>query len=135
MLKIPRQAAKYLTFLNLWFLISIQQRNFEVTLRKPEISSLDVQANVVCFAFDSSENMGKPVLDRGGLIINIFNAHAHTKEAKLQAELAALMYKMSRLVRVCGIDGRQTFGQFGEAEIVSARGRAASGGAGFVGGA
>ncbi|CDY08166.1 BnaA06g15600D [Brassica napus] len=78
---------------------------------------------------------GKPVLDRVGLIIEIFNAHAHTKEAKLQAELAALMYKKSRLVRVRGTDGRQTFGQFGEAEVVSARGRAASKGTGFVGGA
>jgi hypothetical protein len=27
---------------------------------------------------------GKPVLDRVGLIIEIFNAHAETKEAKLQ---------------------------------------------------
>lgn len=27
---------------------------------------------------------GKPVLDRVGLIIQIFNAHAQTKEAKLQ---------------------------------------------------
>ncbi|KAL1195046.1 GTP-binding protein [Cardamine amara subsp. amara] len=77
----------------------------------------------------------KPVLDRVGLIIEIFNAHAHTKEAKLQAELAALMYKKSRLVRVRGTDGSQTFGQFGEAEVVSARGRASSGNGGFVGGA
>ncbi|PQM33446.1 GTP-binding protein [Prunus yedoensis var. nudiflora] len=35
--------------------------------------------------------LGKPVLDRVGLIIEIFNAHACTKEGKLQAELAALM--------------------------------------------
>ncbi|XP_010535291.1 PREDICTED: GTP-binding protein At3g49725, chloroplastic-like, partial [Tarenaya hassleriana] len=77
---------------------------------------------------------GRPVLDRVGLIIEIFNAHAHTKEAKLQAELAALMYKSSRLVRVRGPDGRQTFGQFGEAEVVSARGRG-SGGRGFISGA
>ncbi|KAJ8439739.1 hypothetical protein Cgig2_009563 [Carnegiea gigantea] len=77
---------------------------------------------------------GKPVLDRVGLIIDIFNAHAYTKEAKLQAELAALMYKKSRLVRVRGSDGRSTFGATGEAEVVSARGRG-SGGRGFIGGA
>ncbi|XP_052300118.1 GTP-binding protein At3g49725, chloroplastic isoform X3 [Citrus sinensis] len=77
---------------------------------------------------------GKPVLDRVGLIIEIFNAHAHTKEAKLQAELAALMYKKSRLVRVRGPDGRLTFGETGEAEVVSARGRG-SGGRGFISGA
>lgn len=30
---------------------------------------------------------GKPVVDRVGLIIEIFNAHAQTKEAKLQVNL------------------------------------------------
>ncbi|KAK8710335.1 hypothetical protein V6N13_145665 [Hibiscus sabdariffa] len=78
--------------------------------------------------------LGKPVLDRVGLIIEIFNAHAHTKEAKLQAELAALMYKKSRLVRVRGLDGRNAFGSSGEVEVVSARGRG-SGGRGFISGA
>ncbi|XP_057868686.2 GTP-binding protein At3g49725, chloroplastic isoform X2 [Cryptomeria japonica] len=77
---------------------------------------------------------GKPVFDRMGLIIEIFNAHANTKEAKLQAELAALMYKKTRLVRVRGLDGRLTFGTSGEAEVVSGRGRT-SGGRGFISGA
>ncbi|WOK95588.1 hypothetical protein Cni_G04295 [Canna indica] len=77
---------------------------------------------------------GKPVLDRVGLIIEIFNAHAETKEAKLQSELAALMYKKTRLVRVRGPGGRLAFGASGEAEVVSARGRA-SGGRGFISGA
>ncbi|XP_065874082.1 GTP-binding protein At3g49725, chloroplastic [Euphorbia lathyris] len=76
----------------------------------------------------------KPVLDRVGLIIEIFNAHAHTREAKIQSELAALMYKRSRLVRVRGLGGRYTFGTSGEAEVVSARGRG-SGGRGFISGA
>ncbi|XP_041017024.1 GTP-binding protein At3g49725, chloroplastic [Juglans microcarpa x Juglans regia] len=76
----------------------------------------------------------KPVLDRVGLIIEIFNAHAFTKEAKLQAELAALTYKKTRLVRIRGLDGRFTFGATGEAEVVSARGRG-SGGRGFISGA
>eukprot|EP00268_Persea_americana_P026016 TRINITY_DN2536_c0_g1_i6.p1 TRINITY_DN2536_c0_g1~~TRINITY_DN2536_c0_g1_i6.p1 ORF type:complete len:522 (-),score=100.19 TRINITY_DN2536_c0_g1_i6:1240-2622(-) len=77
---------------------------------------------------------GKPVLDRVGLIIEIFNAHAQTKEAKLQSELAALMYRKTRLVRLRGPDGRLTFGASGEAEVVSARGRG-SGGRGFISGA
>ncbi|TKY57158.1 GTP-binding protein [Spatholobus suberectus] len=77
---------------------------------------------------------GKPVLDRVGLIIEIFNAHAYTKEAKLQAELAALSYKKTRLVRVRGPGGRYAFGASGEAEVVSARGRG-SGGQGFMSGA
>ncbi|KAL9269759.1 GTP-binding protein, chloroplastic-like protein [Drosera capensis] len=78
---------------------------------------------------------GKPVLDRVGLIIQIFNAHAYTKEAKLQAELAALMYQKTRLVRVRAPDGRYTFGALGEAEVVSARGRGGSGSRGFLSGA
>lgn len=77
---------------------------------------------------------GKPVYDRVGLIIEIFNAHAQSKEAKLQAELAALMYKKTRLVRVRGPAGRLTFGADGESEVVSSRGRA-SGGRGFISGA
>lgn len=77
---------------------------------------------------------GKAVLDRVGLIIEIFHAHAHTKEGKLQAELAALMYKRTRLVRIRGRGGRLTFGASGEAEVVSAKGRG-SGGRGFISGA
>ncbi|CAN6297937.1 unnamed protein product [Urochloa humidicola] len=77
---------------------------------------------------------GKPVLDRVGLIIEIFNAHAETKEAKLQSELAALMYMKTRLVRVRGPGGKLTFGPSGEAEVVSARGRG-SGGRGSMSGA
>ncbi|XP_059639943.1 GTP-binding protein At3g49725, chloroplastic [Cornus florida] len=73
----------------------------------------------------------KPVLDRVGLIIKIFYAHAYTKEARLQAQLAALTYKMSRLVRVRSSDGSFAFG---DAEVVSARGRG-SGGRGFISGA
>ncbi|XP_078436019.1 GTP-binding protein, HflX [Wolffia australiana] len=76
----------------------------------------------------------KPVLDRVGLIIEIFNAHAQTKEAKLQSELAALMYMKTRLVRIRGPGGRLSFGVSGEAQVVSARGRA-SGGQGFISGA
>lgn len=77
----------------------------------------------------------KPVLDRVGLIIQIFNAHAYTKEAKLQAELAALMYQKTRLVRVRAPDGRYTFGALGETEVVSGRGRGGSGSRGFLSGA
>ncbi|KAL5988314.1 hypothetical protein ACLOJK_036077 [Asimina triloba] len=92
--------------------------------------------NVKCHlnALESERAWGKPVLDRVGLIIEIFNAHAQTKEAKLQSELAALMYKKTRLVRIRGPGGRLTFGADGEAEVVSARGRG-SGGRGFISGA
>lgn len=39
------------------------------------------------------------VIDRTGLILEIFGARAQTKEGKLQVELAALQYQRSRLVR------------------------------------
>ncbi|MGE0108264.1 MAG: GTPase HflX [Bdellovibrionales bacterium] len=39
------------------------------------------------------------VIDRTGLILEIFGARARTKEGKLQVELAALNYQKSRLVR------------------------------------
>ncbi len=39
------------------------------------------------------------VIDRTGLILEIFGDRAHTKEGQLQVELAALNYQKSRLVR------------------------------------
>lgn len=39
------------------------------------------------------------VIDRTGLILEIFGARAQTKEGKIQVELAALEYQKSRLVR------------------------------------
>ena len=39
------------------------------------------------------------VIDRTGLILEIFGARAQTKEGRLQVELAALEYQRSRLVR------------------------------------
>ena len=39
------------------------------------------------------------VVDRTGLILEIFGARARTKEGQLQVELAALTYQRSRLVR------------------------------------
>ncbi|CAK0744513.1 ribosome rescue factor HflX [uncultured Gammaproteobacteria bacterium] len=39
------------------------------------------------------------VIDRTGLILEIFGARAHTREGQLQVELAALTYQRSRLVR------------------------------------
>ncbi|HNW34557.1 MAG TPA: GTPase HflX [Candidatus Ozemobacteraceae bacterium] len=44
------------------------------------------------------EGIGCEVLDRTGLILNIFSAHASTREGKLQVELAAVHYSLLRLV-------------------------------------
>ena len=42
---------------------------------------------------------GAKVLDRTGLILEIFGERAHTREGRLQVELAHLVYQKSRLVR------------------------------------
>ena len=44
-----------------------------------------------------SEEIGRPILDRTSLILEIFNDRAKTKEAKLQVELARLQYLLPRL--------------------------------------
>ena len=41
----------------------------------------------------------KKILDRSGLILDIFAAHAQTKQAKTQVELAQLQYMLPRLTR------------------------------------
>ncbi len=43
--------------------------------------------------------LGTKVIDRSGLILEIFGARARTAEGELQVELAALVYQRSRLVR------------------------------------
>ncbi len=45
------------------------------------------------------EDLNCKVIDRTGLILEIFGARAQTHEGKLQVELAALEYQRSRLVR------------------------------------
>lgn len=44
------------------------------------------------------KEIGKPILDRTTLILDIFSTRAKTREAKLQVETARLQYLMSRLV-------------------------------------
>jgi GTPase len=41
--------------------------------------------------------LGIPVIDRTAVILDIFAAHAHTAEGKLQVELAQLEYNMARM--------------------------------------
>lgn len=44
--------------------------------------------------------IGHLVLDRSGIILEIFNRHARTKEARLQVELARMQYVMPRLAHL-----------------------------------
>ncbi len=43
------------------------------------------------------EQLGVPVIDRTAIILDIFAAHAHTAEGKLQVELAQLRYNLARM--------------------------------------
>ncbi len=45
------------------------------------------------------KDLGAKVIDRTGLILEIFGARAQTREGRIQVELAALEYQRSRLVR------------------------------------
>jgi GTPase len=52
----------------------------------------------------------RPVLDRAGVILEIFSRHARTREAKTQVELAKLQYILPRLVRLWNHFERQRGG-------------------------
>ena len=43
------------------------------------------------------QKLGTPVIDRTAIILDIFAAHAHTAEGKLQVELAQLEYNLARM--------------------------------------
>jgi GTP-binding protein HflX len=53
------------------------------------------------------------VLDRTALILDIFALHAHTREGKLQVELAQLEYRVPRLTRMWTHLARQAGGRAG----------------------
>jgi GTPase len=70
---------------------------------KDELKSAD--ANVVACDDELSprqernleEALGVPVIDRTAVILDIFAAHAHSAEGKLQVELAQLQYNLARM--------------------------------------
>ena len=71
--------------------------------------SKELECNIIIFNDDVSptqiKNLQKAagdeikVIDRTGLILNIFTKHAKSKEAKTQVELAQLVYLLPRLTR------------------------------------
>ncbi len=72
---------------------------------KGHIAALDAEIVIVDWALSPVQQRNLEiewkckVLDRTGLILEIFGARARTKEGVLQVELAALNYQRSRLVR------------------------------------
>lgn len=57
------------------------------------------------------------VLDRTGVIMEIFHRHAHSREAKLQVEMARLKYVAPRLRESSGGGGRQQGPGAGESDL------------------
>lgn len=57
--------------------------------------------------------LGKPVIDRPGVILEIFSQHARTKESKTQVELAKLEYVLPRLTHLWSHFERQRGGSGG----------------------
>jgi GTP-binding protein HflX len=60
---------------------------------------------------------GAQVLDRTGVIVEIFHRHANTREAKLQVEMARLKYVAPRLRESASGGGRQQGSGAGESDL------------------
>ncbi len=79
------------------------------------------EAQAVIFDFELSPNqlrnlekyLDKPILDRPGVIIEIFSRHARTKESKTQVALARLQYLLPRLTHFWNHFERQRGGGTG----------------------
>jgi GTP-binding protein HflX len=70
---------------------SAKAQNVELVIVNAQLSPIQ-QRNL-------EKSWGAKVLDRTGLILEIFGRRAQTREGKLQVELAHLQYQKSRLVR------------------------------------
>jgi GTP-binding protein HflX len=60
---------------------------------------------------------GAQVLDRTGIILEIFHRHARSREAKLQVEIARLKYVSPRLRESMARGGRQQGSGAGESDL------------------
>ena len=82
---------------------------------------IDLKGDAVIFDVELSPNqlrnlekdVGKPILDRPGVIIEIFSQHARTKESKTQVALARLQYILPRLTHFWSHFERQRGGMPG----------------------
>src|SRR5204862_6940793 len=66
--------------------------------QKPKIALVAVDLDISPSQLRNLERAtGVPVLDRTGIIIEIFHRHAQSREARLQVEIARLAYEAPRL--------------------------------------
>lgn len=78
----------------------------EATAPKPEFVIVDHELSPSQIR-NLERATGAQVLDRTGVIVEIFHRHANTREAKLQVEMARLKYVAPRLRESSGGGGRQ----------------------------
>jgi len=88
--------------------------------RAQELCDLEQQLGIELVIFDDEltptqqHNLEKMlsarIVDRTALILDIFAQHAHTREGRLQVELAQLEYRLPRLAGSSGTFSRQTGG-------------------------
>ena len=82
----------------------------------PDVDASSVKATMVVVDHELSPNQiknleratGVPVIDRSGIIVDIFHRHAHSREARLQVEIARLSYLAPRLRESVGASERQS---------------------------
>ena len=75
----------------------IDEIRMEAQIKDASIVIFDVPLSAIQHAA-ISERLGRPVIDRGTLILEIFEKHATTAEGRLQVELARLKYTLPLLV-------------------------------------
>ncbi|MDP1881745.1 MAG: GTPase, partial [Bradyrhizobium sp.] len=85
-------------------------------LRRPEFVIVDHEISP-SQARNLERATGAQVLDRTGVIVEIFHRHAHSREAKLQVEIARLKYVSPRLRESSGGGGRQQGPGAGESDL------------------
>lgn len=86
----------------------------EVKAQSPDAEVLILDVELTPKQMQNIEKIFQlPVLDRAGVILEIFSRHARTREAKTQVELAKLQYILPRLVRLWSHFERQRGGGSG----------------------
>lgn len=114
--KVSKAKQKALEELDEWVGADIEQEEDE----DADESTQDLKASVVVFDNDITPTQLRnleqateaEILDRTGVIVEIFNRHAQTREAKLQVEIAKLKYLAPRL-RVSHTGGDRQGGGIG----------------------
>ena len=88
----------------------------EATDRRPEFVIVDHEISP-SQARNLEDATGARVLDRTGVIVEIFHRHAHSREAKLQVEMARLKYVAPRMRESSAGGGRQQGAGAGETSL------------------